>query len=171
MSIEPFKIEADESDLTDLRSRLSATRWPAAIEGEGWSSGTDLDYLRELCTYWAKDYDWRASEAELNRWPQFTTEVDAQQIHFLHVRSTSPHARPLMLLHGWPSSVVEFCRVIGPLVDPAAHGGNAADAFHVVVPSLPGYGWSSPATRTGWDVGAMAEALTEVMGRDRKSVV
>lgn len=165
MSIEEFTIDVDESDLAELRERLAATRWPAVVEGEGWASGTDLDYLRDLCTYWAKDFDWRSTEAALNRWPQFTTEVDGQQIHFLHVRSSSPHARPLMLLHGWPSSVLEFSKVVGPLTDPEAHGGDPADAFHVVIPSLPGYGWSSPTARTGWDVGAMAEVMTELMSR------
>lgn len=165
MSVEPFKIAADESDLADLRHRLAATRWATAPDGEGWSSGVDLDYLRELCSYWEKDFDWRSSEAALNRWRQFTTEIDGQRIHFLHVRSESPHARPLMLLHGWPSSVMEFMKVVGPLTDPAAHGGDPADAFHVVVPSLPGYGWSSPTSRTGWDVGATAEVMAELMNR------
>ena len=165
MSIEPFEITSESAELDDLRRRLSATRWPEPLEPGSWASGADISYLRELCTYWEKDFDWKATEAELNKWPQFTTQVDGQQIHFFHVRSKAAEARPLMLLHGWPSSVLEFSKVIGPLTDPAAHGGDPADAFHVIMPSLPGYAWSGPTTRGGWDVAAMAGAMTEVMAQ------
>ncbi|MEU1956700.1 epoxide hydrolase family protein [Nocardia rhamnosiphila] len=165
MTIEPFSVVVDDAELKDLRHRLAQTRWPEPVEGAGWSTGTDVGYLRDLCEYWEKEYDWRRTEAELNRWPQFTTQVDGQRIHFLHVRSSVPGARPLMLLHGWPSSVLEFSKVIAPLIDPVAHGGDAADAFHVVVPSLPGYGWSGPTTKPGWDVDRIAAAMTVVMER------
>ncbi|WP_280217305.1 epoxide hydrolase family protein [Nocardia neocaledoniensis] len=165
MTIEPFSVVVDDAELNDLRHRLAQTRWPEPVEGAGWSTGTDVDYLQGLCAYWEKEYDWRRTEAELNQWPQFTTQVDGQRLHFLHVRSAVPGARPLMLLHGWPSSVLEFAKVIAPLVDPVSHGGDAADAFHVVVPSLPGYGWSGPTTQSGWDVDRIAGAMTVVMER------
>ena len=126
------------------------TRWPEAETVEDWSQGVPLAYLRELCGYWADEYDWRATEARLNALPQFRTEIDGLGIHFVHVRSPHPQALPLVLTHGWPGSIVEFLKVIGPLTDPTAHGGDAADAFHVVCPSLPGYGFSDkPAGRAG----------------------
>lgn len=165
MIVESFEIGPYTVELADLRARLARTRWPQAIEGSGWSAGTDSEYLQELCGYWEEKYDWSAAAAKLNRWPQFATEIDGQRIHFLHVRSPVPGARPLMLLHGWPSSVHEFADVIEPLTDPASHGGDPADAFDLVIPSLPGYAWSGPTTEAGWDVVRIAGALTELMQR------
>jgi pimeloyl-ACP methyl ester carboxylesterase len=165
VTVEPFVIDVDEADLKDLRQRLAHTRWPQPVEGSGWSAGTDIDYLRDLCAYWEKEYDWHRTEAELNQWPHFTTEFEGQRIHFLHAKSSVPGARPLMLLHGWPSSVHEFTKVVGPLTDPAGHGGDPADAFDVVVPSLPGYAWSGPTSQPGWDVARIAQAMTVVMER------
>jgi hypothetical protein len=136
----PFRIEIPEADLDDLRQRLRRTRWPEPETVDDWSQGIPLDYTRQLCEYWLEQYDWRAAEARLNRFPQFLTEIDGLDIHFLHVRSPHEGALPLVITHGWPGSVVEFAKVIGPLADPVAHGGDAADAFHVACPSLPGYG-------------------------------
>ena len=141
--VRPFRIEVPEADLADLRARLARTRWPEAETVADWSQGIPLAYTRELCDYWADTYDWRATEARLNRLPQFVTELDGLDVHFLHLRSPHPGALPLVLTHGWPGSVLEFEKVLGPLVDPVAHGGDAADAFDVVVPSLPGYGFSA----------------------------
>lgn len=165
MSIIPYKITTDPDDLADLRRRLSQTRWPTPIEGDGWSSGTDLGYLQDLCAYWQNEYDWSRAESALNQWPQFTTIVDGQQIHFLHVKSATGTGRPLMLLHGWPSSVFEFTKIINPLIDPAAYGGSVHEAFDVVIPSLPGYGWSGPTTSPGWDVSRIAAAMAVLMQR------
>ncbi|HYZ56874.1 MAG TPA: epoxide hydrolase N-terminal domain-containing protein, partial [Streptosporangiaceae bacterium] len=139
--IRPFRIDIAEADLDDLRSRLASTRWPDQLPGVGWDYGIPLEYVKELAEYWRTAYDWRAHEKQLNEFPQFTTTIDNQKIHFLHVRSSEPHALPLIITHGWPGSVVEFMRVIGPLTNPAAHGGDPADAFHLVVPSIPGYGF------------------------------
>jgi epoxide hydrolase len=140
----PFKIDIPQSQLDDLGQRLAATRWPDEIPGVGWSRGASLGYVRELAEYWRTSYDWRAAEARLNRFTQFVTEIDGVQVHFLHVRSPEAHAMPVILTHGWPSSFVEFIDVIGPLTDPAAHGGNADDAFHVVIPSRAGTPSGSP---------------------------
>ncbi|MGY3076390.1 hypothetical protein ACVWZZ_002761 [Bradyrhizobium sp. LM6.10] len=142
-AIKPFRIAIGDDILTDLKSRLARTRWPEAELVDDWSQGAPLKWIREICTYWANDYDWRAREAKLNRFEQFTTEIDGLDIHFLHVRSKEPAALPLIITHGWPGSIVEFQKVIAPLVDPAAHGGNPADAFHVICPSLPGFGFSA----------------------------
>jgi pimeloyl-ACP methyl ester carboxylesterase len=163
--IQPFRIDILQADLDDLQERLAHTRWPSEVPGVGWSRGVPIDYLRELVEYWRASYDWREHEAKLNEFPQFTTEIDGQNVHFLHVRSPEPDAFPLILSHGWPGSVVEFLEVIGPLTDPAAHGGNAADAFHVVVPSLPGFGFSGPTREPGWDSYRIAKAFAELMGR------
>ena len=141
--VQPFRIMVSDADIEDLKDRLAKTRWPDETPGEGWSRGVPVDYLRELAEYWRTQYDWRRHEAKLNEYPQFTTRIDGQTMHFLHVRSPEPNAMPLVLLHGWPCSVVEFIDVIGPLTDPRAHGGDPADAFHVVVPSLPGHGFSA----------------------------
>ncbi|MEU1956013.1 epoxide hydrolase family protein [Nocardia rhamnosiphila] len=165
MNLEPFQIATADAELDDLRRRLAQTRWPEPLEPGSWASGTDIAYLRELCTYWEEQFDWKAIEMRLNQWEQLTTEIDGQRIHLFHVRSAEPDARPLMLLHGWPSSFWEFSKVIGPLTAPVAHGGDARDAFHVVVPSLPGYAWSGPTNRGGWDVATMAEAMRQVMHR------
>jgi pimeloyl-ACP methyl ester carboxylesterase len=164
--IKPFRIDIPQTDLDDLHDRLARTRWPHEIAGVGWERGIPLDYLRKLAAYWADEFDWRAQEARLNEIPQFTTEIDGQRIHFLHVRSPEPDARPLILNHGWPSSPVEFLRVIGPLTDPRAHGGDPAQAFHVVVPSLPGYGFSTPMRETGWgNLFRVAQAWATLMSR------
>jgi pimeloyl-ACP methyl ester carboxylesterase len=172
--IKPFRIEIPQADLDDLHDRLARTRWPHEITGAGRERGIPLDDVRELAKYWADGFDWRAQEARLNEIPQFTTEIDGQRIHFLHVRSPEPGARPLVLTHGWPSSPVEFLRVIGPLTDPRAHGGDPARAFHVVIPSLPGYGFSTPMRETGWgNLFRVAQAWAELMrrlGYDRYAV-
>jgi microsomal epoxide hydrolase len=163
--IRPFRIDIAEADLDDLRSRLASTRWPDQLPGVGWDYGIPLEYVKELAEYWRTAYDWRAHEKQLNEFPQFTTTIDNQKIHFLHVRSSEPHALPLIITHGWPGSVVEFMRVIGPLTNPAAHGGDPADAFHLVVPSIPGYGFSGPTRETGWNVGRIARAWDELMSK------
>jgi epoxide hydrolase len=163
--IRPFRIEIPQADLDDLRQRLARTRWPDELPGAGWESGVPLDYLKGLAEYWRTGFDWRAQEAQLNELPQFTTEIDGQTIHFLHVRSSEPGALPLLVTHGYPSSVVEFLKIIGPLTDPKAHGGDPADAFHLVIPSLPGFGFSTPLRGRGWDVARTAEAWAELMRR------
>lgn len=161
----PFQIEVPDADLTDLRERLSRTRWPEAATVDSWSQGVPLDYLRDLCEYWAEQYDWRSTEVRLNALPQFRTTIDGLGIHFIHARSPYVDALPIVLTHGWPGSVVEFLKVVGPLTDPAAHGGDPADAFHVVAPSLPGYGFSDRPNRSGWGVERIAAAWIELMGR------
>ncbi|MEO3829197.1 epoxide hydrolase family protein [Actinomadura sp. B10D3] len=168
--IRPFRIDIPQSDLDDLRDRLARTRLPGQLPGTGAERGVPEDRLRELADHWAGGYDWRVHEARLNEHPQFVTEIDGQRIHFLHVRSPEPDATPLILTHGWPGSVVEFLDVIGPLTDPRAHGGDPADAFHLVIPSIPGFGFSSPLAATGWDLHRIAEAwavLMERLGYDR----
>ena len=142
MDIEPFEIAVDDEVLEDLKDRLRRTRWPEAETVDDWSQGIPLAYLREVCEYWADEYDWRARERALNRFDQFIAKVDGLDVHFIHVRSPEPDAVPLIITHGWPGSVVEFAKVIGPLTDPVAHGAPSSDAFHVVCPSLPGYGFS-----------------------------
>ena len=163
--VTPFRVEVTGTELGDLRERLGRTRWPEAETVTDRSQGVPLAYLRELCGYWADGYDWRATEARLNGLPQFRTAIDGLGIHFLHVRSPHPGALPLVITHGWPGSVVEFLKVIGPLTDPTAHGGRAADAFHVVCPSLPGYGFSDKPPRPGWGVERIANAWTRLMAR------
>jgi pimeloyl-ACP methyl ester carboxylesterase len=163
--VTPYRIEIPDSDLADLRERLLRTRWPEAETVDDWSQGVPLAYLRELCDHWAGQYDWRATEARLNALPQSRIEIDGLGIHVLHARSPRPDALPLVLTHGWPGSIVEFLKVIGPLTDPAAHGGDPADAFHVVCPSLPGYGFSDKPDRTGWGVQRIAAAWAELMAR------
>jgi pimeloyl-ACP methyl ester carboxylesterase len=164
-AITPFRIAATDAQLDDLRRRLQATRWPEAETVDDWSQGIPLAYLRDVCAYWAEKYDWRAREARLNAFPQFKTAIDDVGIHFLHVRSPHEDALPLVITHGWPGSVVEFHKVIGPLTDPTAHGGDASDAFHVVAPSLPGYGFSDKPTTTGWGVPKIGAAWAELMPR------
>jgi epoxide hydrolase len=164
-AITPFRIEIPESELEDLRQRLRQTRWPDAETVEDWSQGIPLAYNRELCDYWLERYDWRACEDSLNGFPQFRTEIDGLNIHFLHVRSPHANALPLVMTHGWPGSIVEFRKVIAPLADPTAHGGDAADAFHVVCPSLPGFGFSDKPVRAGWGVERIADAWDELMTR------
>ena len=164
-AVEPFVIDVPGDVLVDLRRRLLATRWPDPEPVDDWSQGVPLAYLRDICQTWAQDYDWRAREARMNQVPQFRTEIDNLDIHFLHVRSPEPDAMPLLLTHGWPGSFVEFLDVVGPLSDPVAHGGDRRDAFHVVCPSLPGYGFSAKPTEPGWGIGRIAQAWTELMRR------
>ncbi|MGA2838321.1 MAG: epoxide hydrolase family protein [Acidimicrobiales bacterium] len=163
--IEPFAVRVDDAELEDLRQRLARTRFPEPVAGEGWDAGTPIGYLRELVGYWMGGYDWRREEARLNGFAQFLTTIDGQSIHFVHVRSPHDGALPLLLTHGWPGSVVEFLEVIPRLTDPPAFGGRAEDAFHVVVPSLPGHGFSEPPRTPGWDVRRIAVALVELMAR------
>jgi pimeloyl-ACP methyl ester carboxylesterase len=163
--IRSFRVEIPQPAVDDLRDRLARTRWPDELAGVGWSRGVPLGYLQELAEYWGNGYDWRKHEAVLNELPQFTTVIDAQRIHFLHVRSPEPDALPLIVTHGYPSSVAEFLDVLGPLTDPRAHGGDPADAFHVVAPSLPGFGFSSPLGGTGWESTRTATAWVELMHR------
>ena len=163
LTIKPFRIAISDADLADLKSRLAATRWPEQLPGAAWQRGVPVDYLRQLADYWADGFDWRAQEAELNSYPQFRTQIDGQTIHFLHVESPEPTARPLILLHGWPGSVVEFLDVIGPLSNPRAHGLDPAQAFHLVIPSLVGFGFSTPLSDAGWTANRIAAAFTELM--------
>jgi pimeloyl-ACP methyl ester carboxylesterase len=163
--ITPFRVHATDHQLEDLRNRLHQTRWPEAETVDDWSQGIPLAYMQELCGSWADEYDWRAREARINSFPQFRTEIDGLGIHFVHARSPHDDAFPIVLTHGWPGSVVEFLDVIGPLTDPTAHGGNASDAFHVVCPSLPGYGFSDKPDRAGWNVERIARAWVELMAR------
>jgi pimeloyl-ACP methyl ester carboxylesterase len=163
--IEPFKIRAGDDVLADLRERLRRTRWPEPATVGGWAQGVPLTELRELCAYWADGYDWRAAEARLDRMPQFRTTVGGLGLHFVHARSPHAGAVPLILTHGWPGSIVEFAKVIGPLTDPVPHGGEAADAFHVVCPSLPGYGFSDRPAQRGWTVERTAGAWVQLMAR------
>ena len=168
--IEPFELTVPDADLDDLRRRLSATRWPDAETPDDWSQGTPLAYMQEICGYWGERYDWRRCERMLNGLGQFRTAIDGLDVHFLHVRSPHADALPLVLTHGWPGSVIEFHKVIGPLTDPTAHGGDPADAFHVVAPSLPGFGFSGKPTAPGWTVEKIGGAWTKLMaglGYDR----
>ena len=164
-TVTPFRIAVGDDVLTDLKSRLRKTRWPEAELVDDWSQGTPLQWIQEICRYWTDDYDWRNREARLNRFAQFTTGIDGLDIHFVHVRSPHPEAMPLIITHGWPGSIVEFHKVIEPLTNPTAHGGTAADAFHVVCPSLPGFGFSAMPTTTGWGVDRIAAAWTVLMDR------
>ncbi|MFF8193495.1 epoxide hydrolase family protein [Streptomyces bobili] len=161
--IRSFRIDIPQAQLDDLHARLAATRWPDELPGVGWSRGVPVAYLRDLAEYWRTTYDWRTHEAALNAHPQYVTTIDGQNIHFLHVRSPRADATPLMLLHGWPGSVVDFLDVIGPLSDPTAHGGDPADAFHLVIPSLPGFAFSTPLSGPGMGTARMAGALTQLM--------
>ncbi|MEA2526026.1 MAG: epoxide hydrolase [Thermomicrobiales bacterium] len=164
-TIHPFRIDVPQEDLDDLRERLARTRWPSELPGVSWSRGVPTAYLKDLADYWRTDYDWRAAEARLNEFPQFTSTIDGVNIHFLHVRSPEPEALPLMLIHGWPGSIVEFLEMIGPLTDPRAHGGDPTDAFHLVIPSIPGFAYSGPLGEAGWTHGRIAKAFTELMRR------
>ena len=163
--IQPYRIAVSDAELEDLKSRLSRTRFPEAEVVDDWTQGIPLAYVRELCDYWRDGYDWRATEARINAHPQFRTGIDGVGIHFLHIRSPEAGAHPLLLTHGWPGSIVEFLKVIGPLSDPGAHGGDPADAFHLVIPALPGFGFSDKPTTTGWGVDRIAEAWTKLMAR------
>jgi epoxide hydrolase len=161
----PFRIDIPQADIDDLHKRLRNTRWPDELPGAGWNYGIPLSYVRHLTEYWVTAYNWRENEARLNEFPQFTTSIDGQNVHFLHVRTQEANALPLLITHGWPGSIVEFVKIIGPLVDPRAHGGDPADAFHVVAPSIPGYGFSGPTREAGWDVKRIATAFAKLMSR------
>jgi pimeloyl-ACP methyl ester carboxylesterase len=163
--IRTFHVEIPEEQIDDLRRRIEATRWPSKELVPDRSQGVQLEALQALARYWATDYDWRKAEAKLNALPQFTTEIDGVDIHFIHVRSPHEHALPLIMTHGWPGSVIELLEVVGPLTDPTAHGGTAEDAFDLVLPSLPGYGFSAQPTELGWNVGRVAQAWAELMPR------
>jgi pimeloyl-ACP methyl ester carboxylesterase len=163
--IRPFSIEAPQEDLDELRRRITATRWPSKELVDDRSQGVQLATLQALSRYWTMDYDWRACEARLNALPQFTTEIDGVEIHFIHVRSRHENALPLIMTHGWPGSVIELLETVGPLTDPTAHGGTPEDAFHLVLPSLPGYGFSGEPTELGWESGRIARAWAELMDR------
>ncbi|WP_320783785.1 epoxide hydrolase [Streptomyces sp. CRN 30] len=163
--VRPFRIDVPQDRLDDLHARLAATRWPDELSGVGWTRGVPVAYLRELAGYWRTAYDWRAQEKTLNDRPQFVTEAGGQTVHFFHVRSPEPGATPLLLLHGWPGTAADFLDVLGPLSDPRAHGGDPADAFHLVVPSLPGFGFSTPLAGPGMGAARMAEVFDELMTR------
>ncbi len=163
--VRPFRVEVPEAALVDLRRRLAATRWPDRETVTDQSQGVPLAKLQELVRYWGTDYDWRKPEAKLNALPQFVTTIDGLDIHCVHVRSRHPHALPLIMTHGWPGSVFELLNVIGPLTDPTAHGGRAEDAFHLVLPSMPGYGFSEKPTGTGWGPERIARAWDVLMKR------
>jgi epoxide hydrolase len=163
--VRSFHVKVTDRQLDDLRDRLARTRWPVDMPDVGWTRGVPVNYLKNLTHYWRTGYDWRAQETELNAFPQFTTQIDGQTIHFLHVRSPEPDALPLIVTHGWPGSVVEFMDVIGPLTNPRAHGGDPADAFHVVAPSIPGCGFSGPTHEVGWNTDRVALAWAELMSR------
>ena len=168
--VQPFSINVDDSVLEDLERRLAQTRFPDQLEGVGWDYGTDLAYLKELVEYWRGDFDWRRQERMLNQFDQFKTEIDGLGIHFIHQRSKEEGALPLLLLHGWPGSIAEFVKIIGPLTDPVSHGGRAEDAFHVVCMSLPGFGFSDKPAEPGFNFGRMGEigaALMARLGYDR----
>jgi pimeloyl-ACP methyl ester carboxylesterase len=164
-AIRPFRVDTPEEALTDLRRRIAATQWPEAETVPDHSQGVPLAVMQELARHWATDYDWRACEARLNALPQFTTEIDGLEIHFIHVRSRHEDALPIVVNHGWPGSVIEQLKIVDRLTDPTAHGGSAADAFHVVLPSMPGYGFSAKPTSTGWGPERMARAWAELMPR------
>jgi epoxide hydrolase len=175
--IRPFQIAIPDAAIDDLRRRLAATRWPEKEVVSDWSQGVPLGYVQEVCDYWATKFDWRKWEAKLNGWPQYTTQItvpvgpkdnqqpEALDIHFFHVKSKHENARPLLISHGWPGSQIEFHKIIDPLVNPTAHGGKAEDAFHVVAPSLPGYGFSGKPTRKGWGIPQIAMAYIQLMAR------
>ena len=162
-AVRPWHLAVPQVELDDLRDRLARTRWPERETVPDWSQGVPLSYVQDLCRYWAVDYDWRRAERALNAVGQFRAEIDGLGVHLLHAQSSHPGALPLLITHGWPGSVVEFLKVIGPLVDPPAHGGDAADAFHVVCPSLPGYGFSDKPAEAGWGVRRIAEAWARLM--------
>jgi hypothetical protein len=161
--IEPFSIEIPETVLDDLNDRLARTRFPDQLEDVGWSYGTDLAYLKELCAYWRSEFDWRAQERALNRFAHFRTEIDGLGIHFIHQRSKEKNATPLIITHGWPGSFMEFTKIIGPLTNPIAHGGRSEDAFHVICPSIPGYGFSDAPKKPGFGCRQIADVFAKLM--------
>src|SRR5262245_36840162 len=164
-AVRPFAVEIPEAEIEALRARIAATRWPEKETVGDASQGVPLVVIQELARYWATGYDWRRCQAQLNALPQFMTEIDGLDIHFIHVRSRHPDALPLIVNHGWPGSVIEQLKIIGPLTDPTAHGGSASDAFHVVIPSMPGYGFSGKPAGTGWGPERMGRAWAQLMRR------
>ena len=162
-NIQPFLINVDDTALEDLKARLALTRFPDKETPDDWSQGIPLAYMQEIRDYWQNEYDWKSREALLNQWPGFKTNIQGLDIHFLHITSSSEHAKPLLLTHGWPGSLVEFQKVIGPLTEPEQYGGDAEDAFHLVVPSLPGFGFSGKPNETGWSVEKIGLAWNELM--------
>src|SRR6478672_7040144 len=165
VEIRPFRVDIPEAALADLRQRIAATRWPEREVVADQSQGVQLATVQKLARYWQNEYDWRACEAKLNALPQFITKIDGVDIHFVHVRSKQPNALPLIVTHGWPGSILEQLKIIDPLTNPTAHGGSASDAFHVVIPSMVGYGFSGKPTTTGWDTPRMARAWDVLMKR------
>ncbi|NBH03188.1 epoxide hydrolase family protein [Amycolatopsis sp. SID8362] len=163
--VRPFRVELPDSEIADLKQRLARTRWPDPETVPDWSQGVRVEHAKSLVAHWERDYDWRRFEAELNRFPQFLTTIDGLDIHFVHVRSENPGAMPLILTHGWPGSIAEFLKLIGPLTDPVAFGGDVADSFDVVIPSLPGFGFSGKPAETGWTASRIATAWVELMRR------
>lgn len=164
-AVRPFTIRIPDAALTDLKARLANARIPEPLQGDGWTHGTDIRYLRQLVDYWRKGFDWRAQERQLNQFEQFTTTIDGLTVHFIHRRSKHPNALPLLVTHGWPGSIVEFTKIIGPLTDPEAHGGTAADAFHVVMPSIPGFAFSQAPKEPGYDPARIATLEAKLMAR------
>lgn len=165
VAIRPFRIAVPESVLADLKARLKNPRIPDPLKGSGWDLGTDTVYLRQLVDYWRDRFDWRAAERRLNQMEQFTTTIDGLPVHFVHRRSTHANAMPLLVTHGWPGSIAEFTKIIGPLTDPPAHGGQPSDAFHVVMPSIPGFGYSGKPSEAGWDPARIAKLEAALMAR------
>ena len=163
--ITPFQIAIPESDLDDLRTRLEHTRWPESEVVDDWTQGIPLSYLKEVCDYWKTSYNWRTVEKRLNALPQYTTKIDGLDVYFIHIRSSNEDARPLLLTHGWPGSVIEFLKVIGPLTEPVQYGASEAESFHLVIPALPGFGFSEEPSKTGWSVDKIARAWSELMLR------
>ncbi|MFL5761188.1 MAG: epoxide hydrolase family protein [Thermomicrobiales bacterium] len=163
--IQPFRIDIPQADLDDLQERLQRVRLAEELPGVDWDYGVPVEFVQDLVEYWRDGYDWRVWEAKFNQYPQFTTEIDGQTIHFLHVQSPEPNALPLILTHGWPGSIAEFLDIIGPLTDPRSHGGDPATAFHLVIPSLPGFGFSGPTKERGWNTYRIAKAWAELMPR------
>jgi pimeloyl-ACP methyl ester carboxylesterase len=164
-SIRPFHVDVPDVDLDDLRGRLARVRWPDELPGAGWDFGVPIDYVSELVEHWRNKFDWRAVERSLNEHPQFTTRIDGQRVYFIHARSPEPEALPLIATHGWPLSVLDYVDLIGPLTDPRAHGGDPAEAFHLVIPAMPGVGFSGPTTESGWDMARVARAWAQLMAR------
>lgn len=163
MTIKPFTIKIDDDAIYDLKNRLAHIRWPESLEGDGWTRGVPKKYLKKIAAHWEKQYDWRTHEAAINKYPQFIADIDGQPIHFIHVQSTQANATPLLINHGYPGSIIEMLPLIDRLTNPAAHGGKADEAFHVVVPSLPGFGFSNPVKEAGWDIARTAKAYAALM--------
>lgn len=165
--IHPYKINVSQVELDDLETKLSLVRWPDDLPDVGWTRGVPVAYLQKLVAHWHSEHNWREHEERMNQYPQFITRIDGQNVHFLHVRSPEPNALPLMLIHGWPGSIVEFLELIGPLTDPRSYGGDPQDAFHLVIPSLPGHGFSGPITETGWTDAKVAQGASDADERAR----